>query len=227
MRYSLSRLAGGLGLLLFACVLSLSVAPTEGIGPVKDAKPRTDRFGDPLPDGAVARLGTVRRRHPQHAETEKSKDTAIGHVGAVAGLIVSADGKSAVTLGRDNTVRIWEVLTATEQRKVFLPPQTGLGILLGPRRVLLRTREGSLFVWDIEREKELVKVRRDKKPFPTPTRYDVSRDGKSLLAVVCPGLRADNPQQATLYNLETGAVCPEVGRNWTRKPERSQDHEEL
>jgi WD40 repeat protein len=226
MRKSLFRL-GGLGPLLFACVLSLSVAPTEETGPAKDAKPRTDRFGDPLPDGAVARLGTVRRRHPQDAETEKSKDTAIGHVGAVAGLIVSADGKSAVTLGRDNTVRIWEVPTATEKRKVFLPPRTDLGLLLGPRRVLLRTREGSLSVWDIEREKELVKVRQDKKPFPTPTRYDVSRDGKSLLTVKCPGFTVNNPQQATLYNLETGAVCPGVGRNWTRKPERSQDHEEL
>jgi RNA polymerase sigma factor (sigma-70 family) len=57
-----------------------------------------DRFGDPLPEGAVARLGTVRFRHGRE-------------VRAVA---FSPDGKTLASGGQDNTVRIWELGTGKE-----------------------------------------------------------------------------------------------------------------
>jgi WD40 repeat protein len=53
--------------------------------------PRTDRYGDPLPPGAVARLGTVRLRH------------------AGAEVTFSADGKHLISCGRfDREVRVWD-----------------------------------------------------------------------------------------------------------------------
>lgn len=61
-----------------------------------------DRYGDPLPDGAVARLGTVRFRH----EPE------------IIAMRFSNDGTAVQTVGYDRTVRSWDVKTG-EGREVL------------------------------------------------------------------------------------------------------------
>jgi RNA polymerase sigma factor (sigma-70 family) len=85
-------------------------APADGPEPVVaaqlpavDRPPRTDRQGDPLPEGAVARLGTIRLRH-----------------GALVPSIVFApDGKSLASTSLDGFVSVWE--TATGKRLVQIP----------------------------------------------------------------------------------------------------------
>jgi len=63
--------------------------------------PRTDRHGDPLPQGAVARLGTWRMRHR----------------GPVSCLVLSPEGKQLVSGGSaDHLVRIWDAATGRELR---------------------------------------------------------------------------------------------------------------
>jgi WD40 repeat protein len=57
--------------------------------------PRLDAFGDPLPAGARARLGSLRLRH----------------AGWAAGALFSGDGKMLLTGNEDNAVRLWEVAT--------------------------------------------------------------------------------------------------------------------
>jgi WD40 repeat protein len=63
------------------------------VGAATSAQPRTDPHGDPLPEGAIARFGTVRYR--------------IGEVGPFA---LSADGK-AVAVGTEHHVTLWDVET--------------------------------------------------------------------------------------------------------------------
>ena len=53
---------------------------------------RNDLYGDPLPDGALARLGSARLRHA-----------------GIHQVVFSADGKSLASTGNDNVVRRWEV----------------------------------------------------------------------------------------------------------------------
>jgi WD40 repeat protein len=57
--------------------------------------------GDPLPAGAVARLGTTRWRH-----------------GATISYVAfGPDGKTLITAGQDNTVRLWDLATGKEIRR--------------------------------------------------------------------------------------------------------------
>jgi WD40 repeat protein len=68
-----------------------------------DAKPpRTDRYGDPLPPGAVARLGTIRLRH------------------ADADVVFSKNGKQLISGGSDGEVRFWDAANGTLVRRIPL-----------------------------------------------------------------------------------------------------------
>jgi WD40 repeat protein len=68
--------------------------------PTKQA--RTDSLGDPLPSGAIMRLGTTRMRHQ-------------GYVDAVA---LSPDGKQLASAGHDWFIRIWDVASGKQFRAI-------------------------------------------------------------------------------------------------------------
>src|SRR5207249_3486704 len=83
-------------------VFALASAPVQGGGPApQPAKAAVDLFGDPLPPGAVARLGTVRLRH---ADT-------LDHVA------FSPDGKALLSLAADHVLRFWDPATGRPLRK--------------------------------------------------------------------------------------------------------------
>ncbi|MBY0528318.1 MAG: sigma-70 family RNA polymerase sigma factor [Gemmataceae bacterium] len=61
----------------------------------------TDAHGDPLPAGALARMGTLRWRH----------GNAVTFVG------FAPDGKTLASASRDGTVRVWDIETGKEIRR--------------------------------------------------------------------------------------------------------------
>lgn len=128
---------------------------------------RTDSYGDPLPPGTLARLGTVRLRH------------AMGQVVAF-----SADGKTLTSIGADQAARIWDVASGRLLRSLpgpvydFSSGRAGCSPD-GSVVVVWRRAPPGLTVWDLATGKELRTI-----PWEaaTPSALAVSPDGRTLAA---------------------------------------------
>jgi RNA polymerase sigma factor (sigma-70 family) len=101
---------------------------------------RVDLYGDPLPEGAIARLGTVRLRQS----------------GGLRALVFSPDGKSIITGGRSSALHQWDLATGKELRR-FTGPETGVAhVTFSPdeRTLIAVNEEGSVWLWDTVTGKE-------------------------------------------------------------------------
>ncbi len=137
------------------------VPPSWGGEPPKEAQPakaHVDLYGDPLPKGAIVRLGSVRFRHP----------------GAVWDVAFSPDGKIlAASNDGVNMVILWERATGRKIREIFLGTQPGhtphhLRFSADGKRLYACSwyREMKLYAWDVETGKDA----KDIPPLPTGMR---------------------------------------------------------
>ena len=90
-------------LFLFAAVVLNLFAADHLLA--QNTQPRTDLHGDPLPEGAAGRLGTVRLT------------PTVGHQQPISALAFSPGGSHILTASRrDGTIRLWQTSTTREQR---------------------------------------------------------------------------------------------------------------
>jgi WD40 repeat protein len=176
---------------LAGLLLTLAAAP----GLAGDAA-RTDAHGDPLPDGAVARAGTVRWR-------------------AGAPIVLCAylaDGRSVLTVSQDHLARVWDATGGQELRRfdvsgggpadpaagsagfLMVAVNRGVAVSADGKTLAVSGRDGLVRVWDVTTGKE--QSRLDRKDGPGANSLALSWDGK-LLAETS-GLRT------TVYDAATG-----------------------
>lgn len=151
----------------------------------KEEKPaRIDRYGDPLPEGALARLGTLRLRT----------------LGAL--LAFHPNGKTIVSVVGGRQVTLWDADTGELCERCHLPIQPPFVLFLSSDGRLLGVKgpdgDAPIDIWDVEKGKKLQK-------FQPPQRWGIYRTAFSsankMLAVSEQG---GNPRIIRLWDLASG-----------------------
>ncbi len=189
---------------LFSCFFISLFAQGEEPGSKGPAPIHTDLYGDPLPPGAVARMGTIRLRH----EYQGNMATAF-----------SPDGKILAS-GVHDTIRRWStstgklilqikanyddgplvfspdskwLATTFEQSIVFLDASNGQLIKRIPAQSMtfafspngetlaVSSKDGSVFLWNTKRDKQTSHlVGESKRP---ALHLGFSKDGKTVISL--------------------------------------------
>jgi WD40 repeat protein len=136
----------------FGVLMLLAFASAGPAHPV-DSKPVTDFYGDSLPPGAIARMGTTRLRHGK----------------AILDYALSPDGKHVTSFGAEGLLVEWSAESGKELRRCILPHGPFTAAALSADRKLLATvgkdgrdlTEGVVRIvrlWDATTGKEIRKI---------------------------------------------------------------------
>jgi RNA polymerase sigma factor (sigma-70 family) len=154
-------------------------------------KATADLQGDPLPAGALTRLGTIRLRHG----------------GPVGGVAFSPNGKTAVTGGgfSDNILRLWDTDTGRELRsfKGHTYNITGLAFTPDGKHILSCAQDQTARLWDVATGAEV-------------RQFKGHEAGVSCLALAPDGKTAATGSQdgtARLWDVATGAEKSSLAHN--------------
>ena len=207
----------------------LLVAVFAGVAPAADV----DLYGDALPSGAVARLGTRRLQlasvihqiaHSPDGKTLVSASESIRVWDAASGLLIremaarsgsmisslaiAPDGKTLAWTGRDKTIHLQEVATGKEVRRLKGHEHFSECVAFSPDGKVLASggREKAIRFWDLATEKELRTLEHPGASEFFQFKYlAYSPDGKKLVSY-CAILESPNRGECCVWDLETGKV---------------------
>jgi WD40 repeat protein len=164
--------------------------------PPEAKESRTDRYGDPLPKGAVARVGTLRLRHPAEVHS----------------VVFSLDGKSLISGGESlgsGSIRIWQVATGKSIRELgdALIGSWDLALFPDGRTLADAGDDNHIRIWDLHTKKLIREIGRgDRKG---GLAVAVAPDGK---AFACLGVKT----AIQIYGADTGELLLRIKerRGW-------------
>jgi RNA polymerase sigma factor (sigma-70 family) len=153
---------GGVGLLSPGSGSEGTAAPVK---PDKELQPKTDLHGDPLPEGALARLGSLRLRHS-----------------GLSDFLPLPDGKTLLSAGGE-VVRIWELASGRLLRTVRLQgpaASADRGAVAQDGKMVVKLHNNTFVFWEVDSGKEIKNLPVGKEEW---SQYYFSPDGNTLIAL--------------------------------------------
>jgi WD40 repeat protein len=154
-----------------------------------ELKSGVDFYGDPLPVGAVARIGTVRFRHPYD----------------LCALVFSTDGKTlALATHESGPIRFWESETGKEVGRI--PARVrGQGRIAFSfdSKSFVSVEPEMMRVWEVATQKELFRLNFERAPNRADRMALLSPDGKILIS-------AGRDSELRLWDMADGKLLDKI-----------------
>jgi WD40 repeat protein len=127
--------------------VAVQVSPAKSDAPVTgqtDRAKAVDLYGDPLPPGALMRLGSVRLRHALNCNS----------------VAFSPLGDLLASGGRERVIRLWDPLTGKERRQILGPDKGVEAVAFSPDGKLLAGagQDGVVYLWDAVTGQEVCRL---------------------------------------------------------------------
>ena len=131
-----------IGLILTAAAAGNEPPAPTGAAPSNGVQPAAvDQYGDRLPVGVRARMGTIRFRHGSQVQF----------------LLFAPDGKTLASASADGTIFVWETATGKELRQFKGRPYGSSSIVFSPdgKTLAFSGEDMSVQFWDLSTGKML------------------------------------------------------------------------
>lgn len=174
-------------------------SPQQSSSPESSKAPRTDLYGDPLPEGAIARLGSLRFYHGQHMYVDR--------------VFLSPDGTRIISMTQQGDRKMWEARTGKELSLRDEVKRAAAFSATEDKLLALMPEKGDIVLWDVMAESQVVRVPMEIAPNEPIGPIGLCPKGKTLVCFFPKSARNDSRNKLRFADAQKRTLLNSVDWN--------------